>query len=114
MTELSNSGTPISGSGGYTGGGINDSESLASDSANNIWVSNEDAPVGSISELNSVGTPVSPSSGFEGGGLDDPIGIAIDASGNVWTANEENNSVSQFLGAGAPTHAPLNGPAALP
>jgi len=114
VTELSNSGTPISGSGGFTGGGINDSESLASDSANNIWVSNEEAPVGSISELNSVGTPVSPSTGFQGGGLDDPIGIAIDASGNVWTANEENNSVTQFLGAGAPTHAPLNGPAALP
>ena len=41
-------------------------------------------------------------------------GIAIDASGNVWTANDENNSVTQFLGAAAPTHAPLNGPAALP
>jgi hypothetical protein len=114
VTEMSNSGTPISGSGGITGGGINNSESLVSDSANNIWITNEEAPVGSISELNSVATPVSPSTGFQGGGLDDPIGIAIDASGNVWTANDENNSVTQFLGAAAPTHAPLNGPAAAP
>ncbi len=114
VTEMSNSGTPISGSNGFTGGGINNSEALASDSANNIWITNEEAPVGSISELNSVGAPVSPSSGFMGGGLSDPIGIAIDASGNVWLANDFNNSVTQFVGAAAPTKAPVNGPAAAP
>ena len=114
VTELSTSGTPISGSGGFTGGGINNSESLVSDSANNIWVTNEEAPVGSISELNSSGSPLSPSTGFQGGGLSDPIGIAIDASGNVWTANDFNNSVTQFVGIAAPTKAPLNGPAQAP
>jgi hypothetical protein len=114
VTELATNGMPISGSNGFTGGGISNSECLASDSANNIWVTNEEAPVGSISELNSLGNPLSPSNGFKGGGLDDPIGIAIDASGNVWLANDENNSVTQFVGAAAPTHAPLNGPAALP
>lgn len=111
VTEMSNSGTLIS---SFTGGGINNSESLASDSANNIWVTNEEAPIGSISELNSVGAPISPSSGFKGGGLDDPIGIAIDQSGNVWVANENNSSVTQIVGAAAPTKAPLNGPAGTP
>jgi hypothetical protein len=111
VTELSNSGTLIS---SFTGGGISNSESLVSDSANNIWITNEEAPVGSISELNSVGTAVSPSTGFKGGGLSDPIGIAIDASGNVWLANDFNNSATQFVGAAAPTKAPLNGPAAAP
>jgi hypothetical protein len=114
VTESSNSGMPISGSSGFTGGGISNSERLASDAANNIWVSNDEAPVASISELNSVGTPVSPSTGFQDGGLNDPIGIAIDAWGNVWTANDENNSVKQFLGTAAPTHELLNDPAALP
>jgi sugar lactone lactonase YvrE len=111
VTELSNGGTLVS---SFTGGGISNSESLASDSANNIWVTNDMAPIGSISELNSVGTPISPSTGFRGGGLDDPIGIAIDASGNVWLANENSSSVTQFVGAAAPTKAPLNGPAAAP
>jgi hypothetical protein len=114
VTELNTSGTPLSGSGGFTGGGIDNSESLVSDAANNIWVTNEEAPVGSISELNSSGSPLSPSSGFQGGGLSDPIGIAIDPSGNVWTANDYNNSVTQFVGAAAPTKAPQNGPAAAP
>jgi hypothetical protein len=114
VTELNSSWTPISGSSGFTGGGISNSESLVSDSANNIWITNDEAPVGSISELDKNGNPLSPSSGFKGGGLSDAYGIAIDASGNVWTANNYNNSVTQIIGAAAPTRMPLNGPAAAP
>jgi hypothetical protein len=113
VSELNRGGMPLSGSGGFAGGGISNSEALVSDSANNIWVTNE-ATSGSISELNSSGNPLSPSDGFQGGGLDDPIGIAIDASGNVWVVNEADSSLTQFVGAAAPTAMPLNGPAGAP
>jgi streptogramin lyase len=113
VSEFSTSGSPLSGT-GFTGGGVGNSEAIAVDSANNVWVANESSPVGTVSEFNSSGTAISPSGGFQGGSMNDPIGIAIDASGNVWVSNDFDASITQLIGAAAPVKTPLIGLPTLP
>jgi hypothetical protein len=113
VSEFSTGGSPLSGS-GFTGGGVGNSEAIAVDSANNVWVANESSPVGTVSEFSSAGTAISPSGGFQGGSMNDPLGIAIDASGNVWVSNDFDASITQLIGAAAPVKTPLIGLPTLP
>jgi hypothetical protein len=105
LSEFSSSGTAISSSAGYTGGGLNSPEGVALDSSGNVWVANLGG--NSLSKFSAVGIPISPSSGYTGGGLNSPSGtIAIDSSGNVWVING-GNSLSEFSSAGtaiSPSH----------
>ena len=56
MVELSSTGTVLSGTNGYTGGGLNFPEALAIDGSGNIWVGTiQGHPV---TELIGVATPV--------------------------------------------------------
>jgi hypothetical protein len=41
------------------------------------------------------------------GSLGTPVGVATDASGSVWTTNSGTNTVTKFIGLGAPTVTPL-------
>lgn len=116
VNVLSPQGMIISGNGYTTGGGPHGG--IAVDTTGNVWTTNEDS--NGISELTSGGVPLSPAAGFVGGGLSAPAGIAIDSSGNVWTANIENNSVSEFSSSGQPfspitgfTGGRLNAPSAI-
>ena len=83
VTKISPSGTFLSGSSGYTGGGMNTPRGVAIDSSGNAWVAD---PLGSsVQELSgTTGGSLSRSSGYSSGGLDLPQQMAIDASGNVW------------------------------
>ena len=36
-----------------------------------------------------------------------PVGLALDASGNLWATSVGDNSVTEFIGLGAPTITPL-------
>jgi hypothetical protein len=80
VTELSNNGTILSGSTGYTGGGIDDPSSIAIDPSGNVWVAEgTTAPV--LTKLSNTGTPLSGSTGYPA-----RVGnIAIDGFGNVWS-----------------------------
>jgi streptogramin lyase len=83
-------------------GGLNTPESLAIDSAGNIWVANYFG--GAVSEFFPSGVPVS-ATGFPGTGLGDSTGIAIDTSGNAWVTNNQTHdhshgSVSEFSPSG--------------
>ena len=70
-----------------------------------VWVANS-ATAGSLAQIQAgAAAPVSPAAGF--GALNTPIGVAVDASGNVWTTNSGSNSVSKFIGLGAPVVTPL-------
>jgi hypothetical protein len=91
VIELSNTGTTISPNGGFTGGGLIDSEGIAIDASGNIWVANFGGPV---SELSSSGTPIA-GSPFSADG----VRIAIDGSGNIWTGNY-GGSVSELSNSG--------------
>lgn len=98
----------------YTGGGLNAPVALAVDGSGSIWLANGNA--GSISKFSNLGVPLSPAAtgytgtssipGSTGGPLTGPSGIAVDTSGNVWVSDSSNTLV-EFIGAGAPTLAPL-------
>jgi hypothetical protein len=56
VTELSSTGTILSGTGFYTGGGLDEPYAIAIDSSGNVWVSNL---VGkSLTEIIGLATPV--------------------------------------------------------
>jgi len=97
LSELNSSGTVLSGTSGYAGGGLDDPDWMAADSNNNIWLTNDGN--NSLTEYNPTTGFVSPSTGYTGGGLDVPLGIAIDPSNRVWVANS-NNSLSEFNSSG--------------
>jgi len=61
----------------------------------------------SISAFSNTGVALSGSAGYQAAGISNPRGIAIDASGNVWITNFTGNSVTEFLGAAAPTVTPI-------
>jgi streptogramin lyase len=105
LFKVSDSGTVLSGPSGFTGGGMNGSRWLAIDASGNVWVSSSGGGV--ISEFNSSGTALSPSSGFSSDGAVGGFGIAVDASGNVWSSNTNSNSLTELIGAAAPTRTPL-------
>jgi large repetitive protein len=102
-SSLSNfdfTGTAISGSGGYTGGGLSTlvlGLTTAFDSSGNIWVLNTGTT--GVSELTGAGVAVG-SSPFTGGGINGPAGVAVDGLGKVWIANGSGSSLSELSNAG--------------
>jgi sugar lactone lactonase YvrE len=99
-------GTPISPSGGYKGGGLKGPAGIAIDGSNRVWVANRDG--NSISAFTNSGTAISPTTGYQADGISGPRGLAIDASGNVWVTNFTYNSVTEFLGAATPAITPIS------
>jgi hypothetical protein len=86
----------------YTGGGINQPESVAVDATGNIWAANFGA-VGVTELLSaSAGSTFAPGSPFTGGGLGTSEAIAVDTGGKIWVGNYPQNSLSKFSSSGAP------------
>lgn len=84
LVKVSSAGTILSGSAGFTGGGLYLPEQIAIDTADSLWAANY---TGVVSKFSSDGVALSGPSGFSGGGLQPSYvltGIAIDPSGNVW------------------------------
>ena len=99
ITELSSSGSILSGSNGYgTGGVINSPLGIAIDGSGNAWIANTYG--GNVVKLSSSGSVLSGATGYTSGGIADPSAIAIDGVGNVWIANFFN-SASEISSAGA-------------
>jgi hypothetical protein len=104
IAELSSSGTALSGTNGYTGGGLTQPCAIAIDGSGNVWVLNCDNADNSYNEvikISNSGSVLSGTNGFTGGGLNEPEGIAIDGSGNAWIANYAGNSVVELSNLGA-------------
>ena len=98
LCKISNSGTAISSSSGYTGGGISTPFDVAIDASGNVWLANA---TGSLSKFSSSGAPLSGSNGYTDGGSNDAYyGVAIDTGGHAWAANYGNSSVSEFSSTG--------------
>ena len=90
VTELSSSGTVLSGASGYIGGGLNGPYAVAVDSSGNAWITNYNDD--SITELTSDGIPpVTVIDPFTGNNLDGSVGVAIDGLDDIWIANSVSN-----------------------
>jgi len=113
VVVLNGSGTVIStGSGLFTGGGVQYSQAIAIDGASNAWIANTHfgSPAnGDLSEFTQGGQVLSPNSGFTSSTMSGsaPIAIALDGSGDLWVTNNGNSSVTEFIGAGVPVVTPL-------
>ncbi len=116
---VSAAGAILSGSTGFTGGGVTHPQGIEADGAGTVWVANYRAA--GISEIAGVGSkagagaPLSPSNGF---GVDanllEAFALAIDASGNLWITNFGSNTLTEFVGMAAPVKTPLLGSTRIP
>lgn len=79
----------VSGTSGYTGGGLGLPMGIAFDTSGNAWIPND---IGSNLSKFSGGSGTS----YGGGGLSSPTGIAIDSSGHAWIPNNGANVLSEF------------------
>jgi streptogramin lyase len=95
------SGTSLTSSAAFTGGGLSGPSAIAIDHSGNVWVANQTG--NSLSKFDPSGNALSPAGGFTGGGLNAPTGIAVDGDGFIWVNNSGGYSVSRFDSTGAPT-----------
>lgn len=85
VIELSPTGQLLSGTGGFTDGGINFPQGIATDPNGNVWVAN--ANLSTVTLLNDSGTVLAASIGAGGGLIAVPDAIAVDANDNAWVGN---------------------------
>ena len=98
VTELSHTGSVLSGASGYNPSSVlNLPSALAVDTSGNVWVAN--AGNSTLTELSSAGAN-SFTSAASAGGLSTPSGVAIDTFGDLWLSNSGANVVSEFSSAG--------------
>jgi sugar lactone lactonase YvrE len=101
VTELSNTGQPISPSTGFANGSLCESYGLAVDAYNNVFIADQQTTCasgssGNVTELNSSGETVSPPGGYDGGGIYFPVAAATDTDGSIWIANQGDSSASKL------------------
>jgi hypothetical protein len=109
VTELSNSGSPLSGIypygtfGGFVSDNMLDCEprAVANDAAGNAWVTVVDLDCGSVTKFSSSGSVLSGVSGFVTPDLYQPDAVAIDGSGNAWLANSDHLNITKMSSSGA-------------
>ncbi len=80
----------------FTGGGLDDPQSIAIDGSGDVWTANNGNS--SVTELSSNGSPISPAGGLTASGYSSFFGIAVDLTGNAWVPAESNNSLLEFSG----------------
>jgi hypothetical protein len=85
----------------FTGGGLNDPNSIAVDGAGNVWTANLGNTT--VSQFNGVtGAAISPAGGYTGNGLTQPFSLALDPSGNAWVLNMYLSSPPSHVSVFAP------------
>jgi streptogramin lyase len=94
VSKVSNTGNPISASGGWGAGRLSGPSAVAIDDDHYAWFANTYATSGSVTSISPDGSQVAE---FTSGG-DQPSGIATDRIGNghVWTANYTTSSISEL------------------
>jgi sugar lactone lactonase YvrE len=108
VTELSSTGTLLTGASGYAGSNnLYGAQGIAVDRVGNVWVA--DTLLSSVVELTVSGGVVQSNASYTNGGISGPIGLAIDSQNDVWVSNFAGASVTELssngtaIGSGALT-----------
>jgi hypothetical protein len=84
VTELSSSGSALSGTSGYTTASLSEPYGIAIGLLGNAYVTNFTG--NSVTKLSTTGSNLSGTGGFTGT-LNEPNGVALDAAGNAWVTS---------------------------
>ncbi len=93
VTELSGSGGALSGTAGYSAGGVNYPVSVAIDPNGTVWV--VDFGNSHVTLLNSSGVPLSGTAGYTTSLFAFPVAVAVDGNHFGWIANQSANTVTK-------------------
>ena len=103
VIKLSSTGSPLSGTSGYTGIGLNSPTAIAIDHAGNVWVTNKSG--NNVIVISSTGGAVSGSTGYTAASMTQPSSITLDGAGNAWVKalgpNTGNYTITEFSNSGA-------------
>ena len=97
VTELSSTGSVLSGTSGYTTASLNEPYGIAIDHSGNAWVTNFTGK--SVTKLSPTGSNLSGTTGYTGT-LDEPDSVAIDAYGSAWVTSF-NLLLTEFSSSGS-------------
>ena len=93
IVEINSSGQFVSGTKGFTAGGLNYPVAIAIDPNSTVWAI--DYGNSHLTLLNSSGQPTSGASGYTSTDLVFPVAVAIDANHNGWIANSGGTTVTK-------------------
>ena len=113
ITVLNSSGQSVSGTTGFTNGGLNYPVGIAIDTNATAWVI--DYGNAHVTLLSSSGSPLSGASGYTAPSLAFPVAIAIDANHNGWIGDQNDFNITR-ISADGKTVVPVtccNGPNSL-
>jgi sugar lactone lactonase YvrE len=113
VTELSSTGQVLSGTTGFSAGGISYPTAIAIDTNGTVWI--PDYGNSRVTLLSSAGQPLSGTGGYQSLQFSFPLAVAIDANHNGWIANFGNATVSKVSADGSQiaSFASGNGPDGL-
>ncbi len=99
VTELNSSGQPLSGTNGFSAGGLNAPIAVAIDTNNTAWV--VDYGNARVTLLSSTGAPLSGAAGYAAPTLAFPVSVALDANHNGWVGNQNDSGVTRIQADGS-------------
>ena len=92
ISEFTNGGSPLSGSLGFSAGGIDYPEALAADTDGSVWVANYGDS--SVTHLARDGT--AEVSGLTAASIAFPTAIAVDGNHNAWVGSSSNSQITKI------------------
>lgn len=113
VTKFSSTGQPLSGSAGFSAGGLDSPVGMAIDPDGTLWVVNYGNA--SVTLLDGSGQPLSGTSGYPVRGSAFPVAVAIDAAHQGWVGDQNDATVARVSrdGRQITAFACCNGSAAL-
>ncbi len=101
VTVLNPAGQPLSGSTGFSAGGLNYPIAVAIDPNSTAWII--DYGNSHLTQLSPSGQPLSGASGYFSSAFAFPVAIALDASHNAWVASSGGRNITRISANGQQT-----------
>lgn len=99
IVKFSPTGQVLSGTNGFSAGGVYFPQGLAADTNGNVWV--VDYGDSLMTLLSSSGSAINSGKGWGSGQLYLPVAVAVDANHNAWVANQSFNTITRISADGS-------------